>query len=244
MTDNNTQHIVWHDDAIIKQLISYAIGCMMGRYSIDKPGLILANQGDGVAQYNEMVPNSRFAIDDDGIVPLMDDNSPFSDNAVSRLAQFVKTAFGADHLTQNLNYMERALGKSLSEYLQKDFWKDHKRMYQNRPIYWLFASKKGAFRALVYMHRMDAYTVGKVRNQYLLPYIEWLKQRIDALMARQAELSAQERKQLKDYDKCLDECREYDVRLHEVANRQISIDLDDGVVVNYAKYGDVLQKIK
>lgn len=234
----------WHDDVIIKQFISYAIGCMMGRYSIDKPGLILANQGDGVAQYNQIVPNSRFAIDDDGILPLMDDNSPFSDNAVSRLAAFVKTAFGADHLTENLNYMERALGKSLSDYLQKDFWKDHKRMYQSRPIYWLFASKKGAFRALVYMHRMDAYTVGKVRNQYLLPYIEWLKQRIDELMARQAELSAQERKQLKDYGKSLDECREYDVRLHEVANQQISINLDDGVVVNYAKYGDVLQKLK
>ena len=244
-TDNsNIQHIVWHDDVIIKQLISYAIGCMMGRYSIDKPGLILANQGDGVAQYNQIVPNSRFAIDDDGILPLMDDNSPFSDNAVSRLAAFVKTVFGADHLTENLNYMEQALGKSLNEYLQKDFWKDHKRMYQSRPIYWLFASKKGAFRALVYMHRMDAYTVGKVRNQYLLPYIEWLKQRIDELMARQAELSAQERKQLKDYGKSLDECREYDVRLHEVANQQISIDLDDGVVVNYAKYGDVLQKLK
>ena len=234
----------WHNDVIIKQFISYAIGCMMGRYSIDKPGLILANQGDGIEQYKELVPNSRFAIDDDGIIPLMDDNSPFSDNAVSRLAEFVKTAFGAEHLTQNLNYMEQALGKSLSDYLQKDFWKDHKKMYQNRPIYWLFASKKGAFRALVYMHRMDAYTVGKVRNQYLLPYIEWLKQRIDELMAHQADLSAPERKQLKDFGKSLEECREYDVRLHEVANKQISIDLDDGVVVNYAKYGDVLQKLK
>ncbi len=236
--------IVWHDDVIIKQFISYAVGCMMGRYSLYKPGLILANQGDDVARYKELVPNSRFAIDDDGIIPLMDDNSPFSDNAVGRLAEFVKVAFGADALTENLNYMEQALGKSLSEYLQKDFWKDHKKMYQSRPIYWLFASKKGAFRVLVYMHRMDAYTVGKVRNQYLLPYIEWLKQRIDELMARQAELSAIERKQLKDFGKSLEECREYDVRLHEVANKQISIDLDDGVVVNYAKYGDVLQKLK
>ncbi len=244
LTTSGKTHIEWQDDVIIKQFISYAIGCMMGRYSLDKPGLILANQGDGVAQYNQLVPNSRFAIDDDGILPLMDDNSPFSDNAVSRMAEFVKTAFGADRLTQNLNYMEQALGKSLSDYLQKDFWKDHKRMYQNRPIYWLFASKKGAFRVLVYMHRMDAYTVGKVRNQYLLPYIEWLKQRIDELMARQAELSAPERKQLKDYGKSLEECREYDVRLHEVANLQISIDLDDGVLVNYAKYGDVLHKLK
>ena len=117
-------------------------------------------------------------------------------------------------------------------------------MYQNRPIYWLFSSKKGAFSTLVYMHRMDAYTVGKVRTRYLLPYIEWLKGRIDALMARQSELSTLERRQLRDFNKQLEECREYDIRLHEVANKQTTIDLDDGVVVNYAKYGDVLAKLK
>ena len=236
--------MVWHDDVIVKQLVSYAIGCIMGRYSIDHKGLILANQGDGIEEYHQLVPESRFEPDDDGIVPLMGENSPFSDNAVSRISEMVKVVFGSDRQTENLNYIEATLGKSLSDYLQKDFWKDHKKMYQKRPIYWLFASTKGAFQCMVYMHRMDAYVVGKVRIKYLLPYIEWLKVKIEELMVRQAELSSMERRQLRDYNKWLDECREYDVRLHEVANQQISIDLDDGVVVNYAKYGDVLAKLK
>lgn len=236
--------MVWHDDVIVKQLVSYAIGCIMGRYSIDHKGLILANQGDGIEEYHQLVPESRFEPDDDGIVPLMGENSPFSDNAVSRISEMVKVVFGSDSQTENLNYIEATLGKSLSDYLQKDFWKDHKKMYQKRPIYWLFASTKGAFLCMVYMHRMDAYVVGKVRIKYLLPYIEWLKVKIEELMVRQAELSSMERRQLRDYNKWLDECREYDVRLHEVANQQISIDLDDGVVVNYAKYGDVLAKLK
>lgn len=236
--------MVWHDDVIVKQLVSYAIGCIMGRYSIDHKGLILANQGDGIEEYHQLVPESRFEPDDDGIVPLMGENSPFSDNAVSRISEMVKVVFGSDSQTENLNYIEATLGKSLSDYLQKDFWKDHKKMYQKRPIYWLFASTKGAFQCMVYMHRMDAYVVGKVRIKYLLPYIEWLKAKIEELMVRQAELSSLERRQLRDYNKWLDECREYDVRLHEVANQQICIDLDDGVVVNYAKYGDVLAKLK
>lgn len=236
--------MVWHDDVIVKQLVSYAIGCIMGRYSIDHKGLILANQGDGLEEYHQLVPESRFEPDDDGIVPLMGENSPFSDNAVNRISEMVKVVFGSDSQTENLNYIEATLGKSLSDYLQKDFWKDHKKMYQKRPIYWLFASTKGAFQCMVYMHRMDAYVVGKVRIKYLLPYIEWLKAKIEELMVRQAELSSLERRQLRDYNKWLDECREYDVRLHEVANQQISIDLDDGVVVNYAKYGDVLAKLK
>ena len=236
--------IVWHDDVVIKQLVSYAIGCIMGRYCLDKPGLILANQGDTLKEFAEIVPNPSFMPDDDGILPLMDEQSPFPDNVVSRLQEWVKVAFGNDHQTENLNFIESALGKSLHDYMVKDFWKDHKKMYQNRPIYWLFSSKKGAFSTLVYMHRMDAYTVGKVRTRYLLPYIEWLKGRIDALMARQSELSTLERRQLRDFNKQLEECREYDIRLHEVANKQITIDLDDGVVVNYAKYGDVLAKLK
>ena len=236
--------IVWHDDVVIKQLVSYAIGCIMGRYSLDKPGLILANQGDTLKEFAEIVPNPSFMPDDDGILPLMDEQSPFPDNVVRRLQEWVKVAFGNDHQTENLNFIESALGKSLHDYMVKDFWKDHKKMYQNRPIYWLFSSKKGTFSTLVYMHRMDAYTVGKVRTRYLLPYIEWLKGRIDALMARQSELSTLERRQLRDFNKQLEECREYDIRLHEVANKQTTIDLDDGVVVNYAKYGDVLAKLK
>lgn len=236
--------IVWHDDVIVKQFISYAIGCIMGRYSVNRKGLVLANQGDGIENYHLLVPDGRFEPDDDGIVPLMDENSPFCDNAVSRISDLVKTVFGNDTQAENLNYIEATLGKSLCDYMKKDFWKDHKKMYQKRPVYRLFASKKGAFQCLAYMHRMDAYIVGKVRLKYLLPYIEWLKAKIEDLMVRQAELSSLERRQLREYNKWLDECREYDVRLHEVANQQICIDLDDGVVVNYTKYGDVLAKLK
>ena len=132
----------------------------------------------------------------------------------------------------------RCLGKPLEQYFVKDFWKDHKKMYQNRPIYWLFSSKKGAFQIIAYMHRMNAYTAERVRSKYLLPYIEHLESEIDKLDARRAELSTKETKQLQALQKQLDE------RLQVVAEQAISFDLDDGVVVNYAKFGDILQKIK
>ena len=236
--------IKWHDDVVMKQFISYAVGCIMGRYSIDKPGLILANQGDGVNEYNEKVPNSRFDVDDDGIIPLMASDTEFSDNATHRFKQWLAIAFGDTHLVENLNFIEGALGKSLDDYFVKDFWKDHKKMYQNRPIYWLFASKKGAFQCIAYMHRMNAYTAERIRTKYLLPHIEWLMQKQSEMEENAANLSTAERKKLDSIRKQLDECREYHDRLHVVADEQIAFDLDDGVVVNYAKFGDVVQKIK
>lgn len=148
------QHIVWHDDVIVKQFISYAVGCMMGRYSIDKPGLILANQGDGVKEYEALVPNARFEIDDDGIIPLMASNTDFADNATVRFKKWLAVVLGEERLVENLNTIEAALGKSIDDFFVKDFWKYHKKMYQNRPIYWLFSSKKGAFQCIAYMHRM------------------------------------------------------------------------------------------
>ena len=234
----------WHRDVIMKQLISYAVGCMMGRYSIDNPGLILANQGDGIEQYSELVPNSRFEVDDDGIIPLMSAQSDFADNATIRFKHWLTVTFGEEMLVDNLNFIEKALGKSIDDYFVKDFWKDHKKMYQNRPIYWLFSSKKGAFQCLAYMHRMDAYTAERIRTKYLLPHIEWLMQKQGELEANAANLTNIERKQLDSVIKQIAECREYHDRLHLVADQQIAFDLDDGVVVNYAKFGDVLSKIK
>ena len=236
--------LVWHRDVLMKQLLSYAVGCMMGRYSIDKPGLILANQGDGIAQYNELVPNSRFEADDDGIIPLMSAQSDFADNATVRFKQWLAVAFGSEMLVDNLNFIEKCLGKSIDDYFVKDFWKDHKRMYQNRPIYWLFSSKKGAFQCLTYMHRMDAYTAERIRTKYLLPHIEWLIQKQCEMEANAANLNPRERKELDNISKQIEECREYHDRLHVIADKQIAFDLDDGVVVNYAKFGDVLAKIK
>lgn len=241
---HTSEHIVWHNDVVVKQFISYAVGCIMGRYSIDRKGLVLANHGDTIERFHELVPNARFEPDSDGIVPLMGDDSPFSDNAVARIVEFVKTVFGADTQVENLNYMEAALGKSLTAYMQKDFWKYHKKMYQNRPIYWLFSSKKGAFQCLVYMHRMTPYTAERIRTKYLLPYIEWLMQKQSEMEENAANLTTAERRELDRLNTQIAECREYHDRLHEVADQQIAFDLDDGVVVNYAKFGDVLQKIK
>ena len=236
--------IRWNRDVLMKQLISYAVGCMMGRYSIDKPGLILANQGDGLEQYNEQVPDTRFEPDDDGIIPLMSAQSDFADNATIRFKQWLVAAFGEETLVGNLNFIEKCLGKSIDDYFVKDFWKDHKKMYQNRPIYWLFSSKKGAFQCLAYMHRMDAYTAERIRTKYLLPHIEWLMQKQSEMEANAANLNARERKELDNIGKQIDECREYHDRLHVIADEQIAFDLDDGVVVNYAKFGDTLAKIK
>jgi len=240
----NDNNLVWHDDVLIKQLISYAVGCMMGRYSIDKPGLILANQGDGVKEFEAMVPSSRFEIDDDGIIPLMPSNTDFADNATVRFKKWLAVVMGEDKLVENLNTVEAALCKSIDDYFVKDFWKYHKKMYQNRPIYWLFRSKKGAFQCLAYMHRMTPYTAERVRTKYLLPYIEWLVQKQGEMEANAANLNAAERRDLDRLAMQIAECREYHDRLHEVADEQIAFDLDDGVVVNYAKFGDVLQRIK
>lgn len=234
----------WHDDVLMKQLISYAVGCMMGRYSIDRPGLILANQGDGQKEYETLVPNSRFAIDDDGIIPLMSSDTEFTDNITLRFKSWLGITFGEESLVENLNFIERSLGKRLDDYFVKDFWKDHKKMYQNRPIYWLFTSKKGAFQCIAYMHRMNAYTAEKIRTNYLLPHIEWLLNKQNEMQANAANLSIRERKELDSIGKQIDECREYHDRLHVVADRQIGFDLDDGVLVNYAKFGDVLAKLK
>ena len=213
----------WNADVVMKQLISYAIGCMVGRYSIDKPGLILANQGDGLEQYNEQVPDSSFEPDDDGIIPLMSAQSDFADNATIRFKQWLVAAFGEETLVENLNFIEKCLGKSIDDYFVKDFWKDHKKMYQNRPIYWLFSSKKGAFQCLTYMHRMDAYTAERIRTKYLLPHIEWLIQKQGEMEANAANLNARERKELDNIGKQIEECREYHDRLHVIADKQIAL---------------------
>lgn len=237
--------IVWHDDVIIKQLISYAVGCWMGRYRLDKPGLHIAHPNPTSEEVCTYQYNGHdFEIDDDGIIPMMSCDSMFEDNGYNRIVEFIKVAFGEDNFTENLNFIEKALGKSLEDYMMKDFWKDHKKMYQNRPIYWLFSSKKGAFQCMVYMHRMNPYTAERVRTKYLLKHIDDLKGRIATASERAALLTTVERRNLAKMQKDLDECLEYHDVLHEVADQQIGFDLDDGVVVNYAKFGDVLAKIK
>lgn len=238
-------NIVWHDDEVVKQFVSYAVGCMMGRYRLDKPGLHIAHPNPTDEEVCTYTYNGRdFSIDEDGIIPLMTRDCPFPDNASERFKQFLKVALGEDALTESLNFVEAALGKDIETWFVKDFWKDHLSRYQRRPIYWLFSSKKGAFQCIAYMHRMNPYTVEQIRNKYLLPHMEYLGDRTTEMESRAAALTTKERKLLEKFRKDLDECREYHDRLHEVADRQIAFDLDDGVVANYAKFGDVLAKLK
>lgn len=237
--------IEWNEDVVMKQFISYAIGCMMGRYRLDKKGLYIAHPNPTAEETAPYIYNKvEFEIDEDGIIPLMPNDCGFSDNASNRFADFVRIALGDAKHVENLNFVEKCLGKNVEQYFVKDFWKDHKKMYQNRPIYWLFASKKGAFQCIAYMHRMNAYTAERIRAKYLLPYIETLQARITDLDARRSELTTRETKQLQQFTKTLEECQEYHDRLQVVAEQAIAFDLDDGVVVNYAKFGDVVQKIK
>ena len=129
------QRIVWHDDVVIKQLISYAVGCWMGRYRLDKPGLHIAHPNptdEEVCTY--AYGDSQLTIDDDGIIPILSADSSFDDNLVKRVQEFIRIAFGREKVNQNISFVEACLGTSLEKYLQKDFWKDHKKMYQNRPI--------------------------------------------------------------------------------------------------------------
>lgn len=245
LTVSGKYYLDWQDDVIAKQLISYAVGCMLGRYRLDKLGLHIAHPeptAEEIAAYT--FNGKQWNIDEDGILPLMPSDTDFADNATVMFKRWLVVTFGEDTLVDNLNCVEAALGKSLDDYFVKDFWKDHKKMYQNRPIYWLFSSKKGAFQCLAYMHRMNAYTAERIRTKYLLPHIEWLVQRQTEMEANAANLNARERKQLDSITRQIAECREYHDRLHTVADEQIAFDLDDGVVVNYAKFGDVLAKLK
>lgn len=245
LTVSGKYYLDWQDDVIVKQLISYAVGCMLGRYRLDKSGLHIAHPeptAEEIAAYT--FNGKQWSIDEDGILPLMPSDTDFADNATVMFKRWLVVAFGEDTLVDNLNCVEAALGKSLDDYFVKDFWKDHKKMYQNRPIYWLFSSKKGAFQCLAYMHRMNAYTAERIRTKYLLPHIEWLVQKQSEMEANAANLNARERKQLDSITRQIAECREYHDRLHTVADEQIAFDLDDGVVVNYGKFGDVLAKLK
>lgn len=242
---NNEYTLQWNEDVLMKQLISYAVGVWMGRYKLGTKGLHIAHPNPTDKELQEYwYGGVQVYIDDDGLIPVLPQSSPFDDNLSSRISDFVRITFGEDKLTENLNYIEQKLGTSIDQYVQKDFWKDHKKMYQNRPIYWLFSSSKGAFKCLAYMHRMNAYTAERVRSNYLLPYIEFLQNQIGELENRRATLSTTENRKLQNFQKALDECREYHERLQVVAEQAIAFDLDDGVVVNYSKFGDVLAKIK
>ena len=229
----------------IRSLISYAVGCMFGRYSLDEEGLIYAGGKFDIERYRS------FKVDADNIIPITDEEY-FNDDIVGRFVDFIKTVYGEDTLEQNLEYIAKALGNKgdtsrevIRNYFEKDFIKDHIKMYKKRPIYWLFNSgRQNGFKALIYMHRYDKNTVSNVRTEYLhkvqdvyTKTIEDDQYTIDHSSSNSDVNKA--RKHITKLQKQLDETKLYDMALAHIANERIAIDLDDGVKVNYAKFQNV-----
>lgn len=233
----------------IRELVSYAVGCMFGRYSLNKPGLILANQGDAIEDYLKQIPEPNFPADDDNVIPMLDGDW-FSDDIAERFREFLRAAFGDEHYEANLRFVEQALDKDIRKYLLKDFYNDHVRRYKKRPIYWLFSSPKGSFNALIYMHRYQPHTVGKVL-EYLRDFkdekLQARKNHLKAVSISSGASQADKSKALKkieDINKILSELDDYERdMLYPLATKQVEIDLDDGVKVNYPKFGHALKKI-
>jgi len=237
-----------------QRLISYAIGCMMGRYSLDEPGLIYAHVGNvdfDPARYN------TFPADADGIVPITDELW-FEDDAANRIREFLLAVWSAETLDENLAWLAESLGQKTSEtpqetirrYLAGSFFKDHLQTYKKRPIYWLFSSgKQGAFQALVYLHRYHEGTLARMRAEYVVPLTGKIQSRIEMLEkdAAAAPSNAARSKLSKDIEKLKKkhvELLAYDEKLRHYADLRIQLDLDDGVKVNYGKFGDLLAEVK
>lgn len=271
----------------VVSLISYAVGCMFGRYSLDAPGLILAGQpfsekfvyasvplagtdvagasifpadGDCYLRTNDGVVRCTFAPDQDGILPICDDDY-FTDDIVGRFVRFIEVVYGEDTLEENLKFIADALGGSsrasgkgtprevIRSYFLNDFYADHCKTYQKRPIYWLFDSgKKNGFKCLIYMHRYAPDTIARIRTDYVHEQQSRYRTAIADLENRVASASTAERvklqKQLAKLRDQAEEARLYEEKIHHYADQMIAIDLDDGVKVNYAKFQDVLGKIK
>lgn len=238
----------------IRELVSYAVGCMFGRYSLDKPGLVLANQGDTLADYLAQVPQPSFPADDDNVIPLLDGDW-FPDDITLRFRQFLRVAFRDEHYEDNLAFIEQALnvkGKrsySMRDYFLGEFYVDHVKRYKKRPIYWLFSSPKGTFSALVYLHRYRPDTVSIVLN-YLRDFRKKLASRLDYLQQVAISTSASQsektkaNKESETIKKQLLELDDYERdTLYPLATEQVELDLDDGIKVNYLKLGAALKKI-
>lgn len=232
----------------IRSLISYAVGCMVGRYSLDKPGLAFAGGAWDASQY------VTYPADKDGILPITDDEY-FADDIVTMFVNWLKTVYGADTLEENLRFISDALGgkgsprEVIRNYFLNDFYKDHLKIYQKRPIYWLFDSgKKNGFKALVYMHRYQPDTIARVRTDYVHEMQSRYRTAIADVEQRLNDASTSERvkltKRLNALQAQADELRQYEEKIHHLADQMIAIDLDDGVKVNYAKFADVLATIK
>ncbi len=240
----------------VAAFLSYAVGCMMGRYSLDHPGLILANAGDTLEQYFEKVGKSAdevtFLPDDDAIIPITEDDW-FEDDAASRVREFLKVTYGKDTVDENVAFIEEALGKDLRKYFTANtggFYADHLQTYKKRPIYWMFQSPKKHFRALIYLHRYTRDTVNSLLTGYVREFQHKLKNKIDELqdIENSEDATAKEKtaatKALKKANDALKDVQNYerDILL-PLAQQRLEIDLDDGVKANYPKFGKALAKV-
>lgn len=262
--------ILFNKEEIIKQFLSYTVGCIMGRYSIDKEGLIIANSDD-ILQCNESqviikdregnirhsIENSRFLPDEFGIVPVTGENV-FENDIVSRVFEFVKALYGEKNFDENIRFICEALGQKegesydevLRNYFIKDFYTDHLQRYQKRPIYWFMNSgKKNGFSALIYLHRYEDMSIARVRTEYLIPYQEKMEnlRNYYEKIAENPDTTSKDRKiadkKLKELYAILKELQTYANDVKHISELKISLDLDDGVKVNYEKFVKVLKKI-
>lgn len=269
-TKIENEKLIFNKEEIIKQFLSYAVGCIMGRYSIDKAGLIMANSDDVLENKNSEIlvkdrdgnirheiKNPRFFPEEFGIIPITSENV-FENDIVTKVFEFIKALYGEENFEENIRFICEALGKKesgsyddvLRNYFIKDFYADHLQRYQKRPIYWFMNSgKKNGFSALIYLHRYEDMTVARIRTEYLIPYQEKMEnlrnyyEKIteDKDTAPKDKKTAE--KKLKELYAVLKELQEYGNEVKHISELKISLDLDDGVKVNYEKFGKILKKI-
>jgi hypothetical protein len=235
----------------VEEFLSYSVACMFGRYSVNKEGLILANQGDTLENYLLQIPTPAFMPDEDNVIPIIDfDGDWFEDDITERFKTFLKVTFGEEHFTENVLFIEEAIGKDIKKYFVKDFYADHVQRYKKRPIYWLFSSPKGSFNALIYMHRYQPDTASIVLNDYLREFHTKLEARKESYEQVEISVAATQKdktqaiKAVAKINKVLEEINDYehDV-LYPLAGQKIEIDLDDGVKHNYPLFGAALKKV-
>lgn len=243
--------LVFYANKVMEQFVSYAVGCMFGRYSLDKEGLILANQGETLQDYFDKIEKSEdevsFIPDEDNIIPVLDEEW-FADDIVEKFNTFLKASFGEENFHENLRFVEESLGKDIRRYFTRDFYKDHIKRYKKRPIYWMFSSPKGYFNVLIYMHRYTQDTVSMILNSYLREFIDKLERQRKHLEHVEVSGSTidqnRARKVIDKIDIMLNDCKEYEQEiLYPLATERVEIDLDDGVLVNYNKMGSAVAKV-
>lgn len=238
---------------VVQQLLSYLIGVLMGRYRLDREGVQIIHQAtlEDTAAYSVAGQEGdfTFTMDDDGIIPMMGVECGFPDDVVRRIEDLIEKIWGDKQVIANLNFINEALGMPMEKWLTEEFWPYHLKKYSKRPIYWLFCSnlknpKKSAFRVLCYMHRMDSFSLQQIIRLYLHPHQEHLRTEYEALKEREATLDKAEKKRLDTLPKLLAEIKDYGEKIKSYANQQIALDLDNGVMRNFAIFQEVLPSLK